>query len=128
MDRAPRHVLIVEDDNVTALVLSEYLAACGYRTTIAQTGVEGVAKFLAQRPDLAIVDVLLPKKDGFDVCFAMKRSEHGRTTPVVLMSAVYKNEAQATEYARGVLADGFMRKPFDLDDLLTRVTELVGPP
>ena len=122
-----RHVLIVEDDEVTALVLSEFLAANGYRTTVAVTGTEGVAKFLAHRPDLAIVDLLLPRKDGFDVCFAIKRSEHGRTTPVVLMSAVYGN-TEAEEYARAVFAEGFMRKPFDLDLLLARVTELVGPP
>jgi DNA-binding response OmpR family regulator len=118
-------VLIVEDDEVTALVLSEYLGAYGYRTTIARTGTDGVSVFLSERPDLALVDVLLPKKDGFDACFAMKRSDHGRATPVVLMSAVYRDSAKAEEYARGVLADGFLCKPFDLDVLLARVTELV---
>jgi DNA-binding response OmpR family regulator len=121
---AGERVLIVEDDEITALVLSEYLTAHGYRTTVAATGYDGVTRFIAEAPDLALVDVLLPKKDGFDVCYAMKSSDHGRTTPVVLMSAVYR-DPQATEYARGVLADGFLQKPFDLDDLVARVDKLV---
>ena len=121
---AGARVLIVEDDEVTALVLSEYLEAHGYETSIATTGYDGVARFLTECPDLALVDVLLPKKDGFDVCYAMKSSDHGQHTPVVLMSAVYR-DAQGEASTRGVEADGFLRKPFDLDELVARVDQLV---
>jgi DNA-binding response OmpR family regulator len=127
-DRVRQHVLIVEDDEMTALVLSEYLASFGYRVTVAQNGAEGVTKFLADPPDLALVDVLLPRKDGFDVCFAIKAHEHGRRVPVVLMSAVYRDVDEAESYARGLMAAGFLKKPFDLDLLIDRVHELIGPP
>jgi two-component system response regulator MprA len=123
-----RHVLIVEDDETTALVISEYLASFGYRTTIARNGADGVTQFISERPDLALVDVLLPKRDGFDVCFVMKASEHGRTAPVVLMSAAYRDVVEAEAYARGLLASGFLKKPFDLDMLVERVHQLIGPP
>jgi DNA-binding response OmpR family regulator len=127
-DRGAQHVLIVEDDEMTALVMSEYLASFGYRVTVARNGSEGVTKFLADPPDLALVDVLLPRKDGFEVCFAIKANEHGKRVPVVLMSAVYRDVDEAQRYAEGLLAAGFMKKPFDLDLLIERVHELIGPP
>lgn len=113
---------------MTALVISEYLASFGYRVTVARNGAEGVTKFFADQPDLALVDVLLPRKDGFEVCFAMKAHEHGKRVPVVLMSAVYRDVAEAERYAQGMLAAGFLKKPFDLDLLVERVHELIGPP
>jgi DNA-binding response OmpR family regulator len=121
-------VLIVEDDEITALVLSEYLAAHGYRTTVARNGPEGISKFMSLEPDMALVDVLLPKKDGFDVCFVMKACEHGKKAPVMLMSAIYRDAEQAETYAKGIAAAGFIKKPFDLDVLVERVQELIGPP
>lgn len=123
-----RHVLIVEDDEITALVISEYLAAWGYRTTVAHNGTEGISKFMTLEPDMALVDVLLPKKDGFDVCFVMKASEHGKKAPVMLMSAIYRDVDEAETYARGLAAAGFIKKPFDLDLLVSRVHDLIGPP
>jgi DNA-binding response OmpR family regulator len=119
--------LIVEDDEMTALVISEYLRSYGYRTTVARNGQEGVEHFIAERPDLALVDVLLPKRDGFDTCYVMKASEHGRFTPVVLMSAAYRDELEAQTYARSLLASEFLKKPFDLDVLLQRIHKLIGP-
>jgi DNA-binding response OmpR family regulator len=128
MQREPRHVLIIEDDRITALVLSEFLSAYGYRTSVASNGEDGVVRFLMERPDLALVDALLPRKNGFQACFEMKQSEHGRYTPVVMMSAVYKHTETAVERSADVRAEGFLKKPFDLDVLLERVHELVGDP
>jgi CheY-like chemotaxis protein len=127
-ESAAQHVLIVEDDEMTALVMSEYLASFGYRVTVARNGAEGVTKFLADPPAVAFVDVLLPRKDGFEVCFAIKANECGKRVPVVLMSAVYRNVEEAQRYAQGMLAAGFLKKPFDLDTLVERVHDLIGPP
>jgi DNA-binding response OmpR family regulator len=126
--RQPRHVLIIEDDRVTALVMSEFLSAHGYRTTVATNGQDGVDQFLEQRPDLALVDAALPKKNGFQACLEIKSSEHGRATPVMLMSAVYRNLESAGARATTAKAEGFLLKPFDLDVLLECVHELVGDP
>jgi DNA-binding response OmpR family regulator len=126
--REPRHVLIVEDDRVTALVISQYLSAYGYRTSVATNGVDGLSQFLAEKPDLALVDALLPRMDGFHACYEMKHTDHGRRTPVVMMSAVYRNTGNAIARAQGVKAEGFLTKPFDLETLLGRVQDLVGDP
>jgi DNA-binding response OmpR family regulator len=120
-------ILVVEDDPVNGLVLLDFLEAHGYRVLLSKTGPDGVAAFQKDRPDMVLVDVLLPKKNGFEVCFDIKRSEHGRTTPLLLMSAIYKDVVHAEGYALNDLgAQGFLVKPFELTDLLARVRLLLG--
>ena len=80
MDHPPRHVLIVEDDRITALVMSEFLNAHGYRTSVATNGKDGVFQFFAALPALALVDAALPMMNGFDAVAEMKDSEHGTRT------------------------------------------------
>lgn len=121
-------ILVVEDDPVNGLVLLDFLEAHGYRVLLSKTGPDGVAAFELDHPDMVLVDVLLPRKNGFEVCFDIKRTEHGRTTPVLLMSAIFKKDvAHAEEHARSnVGAAGFLVKPFELGDLLARVRTLIG--
>jgi DNA-binding response OmpR family regulator len=121
-------ILVVEDDPVNGLVLLDFLEAHGYRVFLSKTGPDGVAAFDKDRPDMVLVDVLLPRKNGFEVCFDIKRTERGRATPVVLMSAIYKDIVHAHEYSKTDLgAAGFLVKPFELADLLSRVHALIGP-
>lgn len=120
-------ILVVEDDPVNAMVVSDYLGAHGYEVRCARTGTEGVELFGEIQPDLMIVDVMLPRKSGFEVCFEVKRTEHGRTMPLVFMSAVYRDEKQGSRYAvEDLHADAFLVKPFDLSRLLGTVRQLVG--
>lgn len=120
-------ILVVEDDPVNGLVLLDFLEAHGYRVLLSKTGPDGVAAFAQDRPDMVLVDVLLPRKNGFEVCFDIKRSERGRETPVLLMSAIYKDVEHAEQHARSNLgAEGFLVKPFELGDLLARVRSLIG--
>lgn len=128
MAHLPRHVLIVEDDRVTALVMAEFLSSHGYRTSVATNGRDGVFQFCAALPDLALVDAALPQLNGFDAVAEMKDSEHGHKTPIMMMSAVYRNLETAGPRANSVKADGFLVKPFDLDVLLECVHTLVGDP
>jgi DNA-binding response OmpR family regulator len=118
-------ILVVEDDPVNGLVLLDYLEAQGYRVLLAKTGAAGIEAFDAERPDMALVDVLLPLRNGFEVCFEMKRRSAG--TPVLLMSAIYKNVMHAEAYAKNDLrAQGFLVKPFELTELLQKVRALIG--
>ncbi len=122
-----KKILVVEDDPVNATVLHDYLEAQGYGVTIADTGPAGVAAFDADKPDLAIVDVLLPKTNGFEVCFEIKRTSHGKSTPVFLMSAVYTDVEHARRYTKDALrAQAYFVKPFDLERLLANVRFFLG--
>ena len=84
-----KKVLIVEDDPINGLVLVDFLTAQGYEAILARNGVNGVASFQMYAPAMVLADVHLPRKNGFEVCFDIKRTERGSKTPVLLMSAVY---------------------------------------
>lgn len=123
-----KRVLVVEDDVVSAKMVSDYLSAHGYSASVARNGVEGVERCASEEPDLMLVDVALPLKNGFEVCFDVKRTEHGQRMPLLLMSAVYRDTDHAEAYAaRDLHAQGYLSKPFELAELVRRVEALIGP-
>jgi DNA-binding response OmpR family regulator len=120
-------ILVVEDDALNLQILTDFLSAHGYQIRGATSGPEGVDAFRAERPDLMLVDVQLPRKNGFEVCFEVKQSPQGQDLPVLLMSAVYTDAEHARRYAeRGLHADGYVTKPFELAALLDKVRGLIG--
>jgi DNA-binding response OmpR family regulator len=120
-----KKILVVEDDPVNQMILTDFLAANGYETVAASTGPEGIEQFMRNVPDLCLVDVQLPRKNGFELVREIKAQR--QTTPVVLMSAVYNDADQSTRTVQiGVLADGYLTKPFDLALLLSTVRQLLG--
>jgi CheY-like chemotaxis protein len=127
--RSVKKILVVEDDPVIAKVLRDFLQANGYRISQARSGDEGVARFILDEPDLMLVDVLLPKKNGFEVCFEVRRTPRGKNVPLLLMSAVYTDVDHAARYASEELrASGYLVKPFELTSLLSEVKRLLGEP
>ena len=121
-----KKVLVVEDDPLNVQVMSHFLRAHGYDIVVARTGTEGIEAFAEHHPDLVIVDVQLPRKNGFEVCFEVKRTEDGRRTPVLLMSAVYTDKEHAKRYSTELHADGYLGKPLDMHRLLRQVQGLIG--
>ena len=120
-----KKILVVEDDPVNQMILMDFLAANGYATVAASSGPEGIERYDRELPDLCLVDVQLPRKNGFELVREIK----GRRTqtPVLLMSAVYNDADQSTRTVQlGTLADGYLTKPFDLVQLLSQVRRLLG--
>jgi CheY-like chemotaxis protein len=125
--RAVKKILVVEDDPVNQMILADFLAANGYETVAASSGPEGIERFDHDAPDLLLVDVQLPRKNGFELCREIKSRPTGKTTPILLMSAVYNDRDQSNRTVQiGTLADGYLTKPFDLVQLLAQVRELLG--
>ncbi len=119
-----KKILVIEDDPLNREILSDYLEAFGYDLVTAATGPEGVERFHETNPDLLLVDIQLPRKNGFEVCFEVKQT---RDVPVLLMSAVYTDTEHARPYTeRGLKAEGYLIKPFPMADLLQRVQSLIG--
>ena len=117
-------ILVVEDDPVNQTILVDFLAANGYRTIAASTGPEGIERYDREQPDLLLVDVQLPRKNGFELVREIKSRA---ATPILLMSAVYSDNDQSSRTIQlGTLADGYLTKPFDLAQLLAQVRELLG--
>ena len=120
-----KKILVVEDDPVNGYIMLDFLQAQGFDASLARTGADGVAAFEKDRPDMMIVDVLLPLKNGFEVCWHVKRA--AEKMPVLMMSAIYKDLQHAEEYTKeGLNAQGFLVKPFDMWELLDRVKSLLG--
>ncbi len=120
-----KKILVVEDDPVNQMILLDFLAANGYETVAASSGPEGIERYDLEAPDLCLVDVQLPRKNGFELVREIKG--RGTKTPVLLMSAVYNDADQSTRTVQlGTLADGYLTKPFDLVSLLSQVRKLLG--
>ena len=114
-------VLVVDDDPDILEAVSEILEGEGYRVARARHGVEALDRVEAERPDLVLLDLMMPVMDG--VGFARALRERGDAIPTVVISAEGSpNRAQA------VGAQGFLAKPFDIDALLSQVAAVAGRP
>ncbi len=107
-------LLIVEDNRE----LSQYLQSClagDYRLIFAFDGAEGIEKAIEQVPDLIISDVMMPRKDGFELCETLKTDERTSHIPIVLLTAKVDAESRLRGLRRG--ADAYLGKPFQLEEL-----------
>ena len=114
-------ILIVEDDPDIAMGLEDDLRAEGYETQIARDGDTAVSRGLQPGWDLVLLDVMLPRRDGFDVCRELRRA--GVSTPIILLTA----KAQEAEKVLGldVGADDYVTKPFSPRELRARIKALL---
>jgi len=114
---APRTVLIVEDDPSISLGLRINLEAEGYRVLSADDGEKGLAAARSERPDLIILDVMLPELNGFEVLRTLRREGH--SMPIIILSARTGEMDKVTGLELG--AEDYVAKPFSLAELLARV-------
>ncbi len=123
MNNHTNRILVVDDDLASRELLAELLAGRSYDVVTACDGVQAVEEFERSHPDLVLLDVMMPKLDGFEACGRIKSSPEGRLTPVVLVTAL----SAAEDRIRGlnVGADGFLTKPVDRAILLAQVKALL---
>ena len=122
-----KKILVVEDDKLSSMVLGDFLEAHGYDVSFAKNGGDAITQFETVSPDAMLVDVMLPRRSGFEVCFEVKRTEKGRTMPVMLMSAVYRDNDHAQKCAREDLrAEAYLIKPFDMNSMLKDLEALLS--
>ena len=109
-------VLVVEDDRNIAELLQMYLEKEGYAVTVASDGGQGLAKFRSIKPDLVLLDVMMPVMDGWAVCKAI-RSEG--QTPVIMLTAKGETDNKVAGLKAG--ADDYITKPFEMREVLARI-------
>lgn len=119
-------ILIAEDEPDTANLLQFHLQRRGYRTTVASDGLNALNLSFERHPDLVILDLMLPKLHGFEVCRLLKTSPSTRHIPVFLLTAMASTENKVQGFSLG--ANEYMTKPFEVSELLARVESLLRPP
>ena len=116
-------VLIVDDYPANVKLLERNLQAAGYETVVAQDGQEALDKVQAEKPDLILLDIMLPKVDGFEVCRRLRADEATAVIPIIMITALKDTEDRIRGLEAG--ADDFIPKPFDRGELLARVKSLL---
>ena len=109
-------VLVVEDDRNIAELLQMYLEKEGYAVTVAADGGQGLAKFRAIKPDLVLLDVMMPVMDGWAVCRAIRAEGQ---TPVIMLTAKGETDDKIAGLKSG--ADDYITKPFEMREVLARM-------
>lgn len=114
-------ILVVEDDNRMAELISQGLKENGYGVTLAYDGIEGLTQFVLCRPDLVITDILLPGINGLDLCKRIK--EKDESMPIIMLTALGTTNEKVEGFDAG--ADDYMVKPFEMRELLVRIRVLL---
>jgi putative two-component system response regulator len=116
------NVLIVEDEQASRDVIEILLASGKYRLYFAENGEEGLAKAVLLEPDVILLDVMLPKLDGFQVCRKIRSTPHIAAIPILMISTLDDHKSRLTGLQAG--ADDFIQKPFDGLELKARLSTL----
>ena len=109
-------VLIVEDDKNIADLLQMYLEKEGYAVTVALDGGQGLTKYRAIKPDLVLLDVMMPVMDGYAVCRAIRATDQ---TPIIMLTAKGETDDKVGGLKSG--ADDYITKPFEMKEVLARI-------
>jgi two-component system alkaline phosphatase synthesis response regulator PhoP len=121
-----QHVLVVDDDPDLVESITMKLESDNYRVSKAYDGIEAWDKIKEERPDLIILDVMMPRKNGYELCDEIKKDDQYKDITVVLLTAV-GDAVSTTTYThwdgKTTLAEDFIPKPIDLDKLMEIVKE-----
>ena len=118
-----QRILIVEDEEAIVEVVSQTLRRHGYETASAADGDDALEKAFSLRPDLVILDLMLPKMDGWEVCRRLKADRQTASVPVLMLTA--RREERDVVEGLEIGADDYMKKPFSLSELAARVKALL---
>ena len=116
-------VLVVDDEDNIVKVLKYNLERQNYDVVVAQDGLDAVDKAVSEKPDVMLLDIMLPKKNGFEVCQTLREKPETNMLPIIMLSAKGEMDDKLTGFEIG--ADDYVSKPFDEKELLARVKALL---
>jgi len=119
-----KKILIAEDESAILLSLEFLLQSEGHEVIIAEDGLEALRKAEETRPDLLVLDLMMPHADGFEVCRRIRASPSLREARILILSARGREADIARAYANG--ADDYMLKPFATQEFIAKVAALLA--
>ena len=120
----PQKVLIVDDEPSIILPLQFLMEQNGYIVTIAHNGEEAIKEITEFKPDLILLDIMLPVLDGFEICQILKENPKWKNIKIILVTAMGRDVNIAKGLALG--ADAYITKPFANSDIVQKVNELLN--
>ena len=120
----PKKILLVDDSNTVLLMERMILSQSRYELLTARNGLEGVERARAERPDLILLDVIMPHMNGLDALAAIRADESTRHIPVIMVTTRSEADSMETGFARG--CNDYVTKPVNSSELLAKVRGLLG--
>ena len=121
----PFRILVVDDEPDLLVLLEEHLTQEGYDVVTATTGMQAITRAREVRPDIILLDVMMPGVSGFDVCNILQDFPETASIPVIFLTAVAETKRKVMGLNLG--ADDYITKPFDLHELAARVQAALRP-
>lgn len=119
-----KKILVVDDELDVQNILLFRLEINGYLVIAASDGEDGLERIKKDNPSLVLLDLMLPKINGFEVCRMLKFDDKYKNMPIIILSALDKEEDRKKAMESG--ADAYFLKPFDLEELLTKIKILLA--
>lgn len=120
-------ILLIDYEPRSIERFKQPLSEAGYTVEVATDGLSGIEAFHRLNPDMVLVEAMIPKKHGFEVCQELKRTPHGRRTPVLITTGVYKGRKYRTQALHIYGCDEYIEKPIAPEQLLAVVGKFFGP-
>ncbi len=128
-----KKVLIVDDDADVTKFVSKLVERAGYEAVVAKNGVEGMSKVREDKPDLIILDVLMPKESGIRMYRELKTNEPSRSIPVIVLSAIepisfFRSQKVLDEFAGQTVPEpeAYIEKPEEPEELIALMKKILG--
>jgi DNA-binding response OmpR family regulator len=121
---SPKKILLIDDSSTMLLMEQMALNSGGYQILTAKDGTSGLQAAQSHRPDLILLDVMMPGMDGFEVCRQLRALEATRRTPVLMVTT--RSEAANVDKGYDCGCTGYVTKPINNAALLSKVKELLG--
>jgi two-component system, sensor histidine kinase and response regulator len=117
------HILVVDDNDMNLMLVSKILELEGYEVAVACDGTEALESVIANKPDLALLDVMMPDMDGYELCKKLRQPPINADMPIIMLTAMNSDMEKGLAIEAG--ANDIWSKPFDMDTFRRRVAELV---
>jgi CheY-like chemotaxis protein len=123
--RTPPRILVVDDNPTNVKILQTRLANAGYDLVTAGDGEEALVTARESAPDLILLDVMMPKLDGFELCRLLRSIEITRNIPIIMVTTLGDQKSQETAAAAG--CNDFITKPIERSELVTKIARILQP-
>jgi len=119
-----RKILFIEDEPDMIAVMEPRLEKAGFKMISAPGGIQGIRAAIDEKPDLILLDILMPQMDGYETCERLKKDPQTKDIPVIIVTAV--ESKGLGDNCKFIGADDYIRKPYQFEELLLKMNKIFG--